>query len=141
MTALYKRDDGIVDFSGDRCIGCKSCVVACADANGLQPDTRVDSLHQAPNDLNSFTKNIIKLYKPADHSPDSFVKLQCMHCLDPACVAAYEQASALLAFLGYCHLADGDIDRAEAAYTAAANAAAPEPASAERARALAQTCG
>ncbi len=47
------------------------------------------------------------------------------------------QASALLAFLGYTHLAGGDIDRAETAYTAAATAAEPEPASPEQARALA----
>ncbi|CAN5860721.1 polysulfide reductase NrfD [soil metagenome] len=27
--ALIKRDDGIVDFDGDNCIGCKSCMQAC----------------------------------------------------------------------------------------------------------------
>ncbi len=27
--ALFKRDDGIVDFDGDSCIGCKSCMQAC----------------------------------------------------------------------------------------------------------------
>jgi Fe-S-cluster-containing dehydrogenase component/formate-dependent nitrite reductase membrane component NrfD len=27
--ALFKRDDGIVDFDGDACIGCKSCMQAC----------------------------------------------------------------------------------------------------------------
>lgn len=26
---LFKRADGIVDFGSDRCIGCKSCIVAC----------------------------------------------------------------------------------------------------------------
>jgi formate dehydrogenase beta subunit len=75
-------------YDATLCIGCKACVVACAEANDLNPDVTLDGLHQAPEDLNAFTKNIIKLYKPADHSPDSFVKLQCMHCLDPACVAA-----------------------------------------------------
>jgi len=76
-------------YDATKCIGCKSCVVACASENGLSPDTRVDPLHQSPIDLNSFTKTIIKLYKPDDgEGAYSFVKRQCMHCLDPFCVAA-----------------------------------------------------
>ncbi len=69
------------------CIGCKSCVAACAAANDTPPDTRGDGLHQSPTDLNDVTRNVIKLYKPADGSPSSFVKRQCMHCFDPACAA------------------------------------------------------
>jgi formate dehydrogenase beta subunit len=69
------------------CTGCKACVSACAEANGMVPDTRLTGLHQAPLNLNEFTKNIIKLYDPVS-GPQSFVKQQCMHCLEPACVAA-----------------------------------------------------
>jgi Fe-S-cluster-containing dehydrogenase component/formate-dependent nitrite reductase membrane component NrfD len=37
--ALYKRDDGIVDFDSSRCIGCKSCMQACPyDALYIDPD-------------------------------------------------------------------------------------------------------
>jgi Fe-S-cluster-containing dehydrogenase component len=77
-------------YDSTKCIGCKSCVVACAQANDLAPDTTLDSLHQAPNDLNAHTKNIIKLYKGEGANPSeyAFVKRQCMHCLDPFCVAA-----------------------------------------------------
>ncbi len=74
-------------YDATKCIGCKSCVAACAEANNTPPDTRRDGLHQAPDDLNDLTRNIIKLYKPADGSPGSFVKRQCMHCLEPACAA------------------------------------------------------
>ncbi len=75
-------------YDTTRCIGCKSCVAACAEANHLTPDTSLSGgLHQAPADLNAFTKNIIKLYKPADGSRWSYVKQQCMHCVDPTCVA------------------------------------------------------
>jgi len=69
------------------CIGCKACVSACSEANDTPPDTRADGLHQAPSDLNDLTRNIIKLYKSPDGSQVSFVKRQCMHCLDPACAA------------------------------------------------------
>jgi formate-dependent nitrite reductase membrane component NrfD/ferredoxin len=40
VTALYKRDDGVVDFNGDRCIGCKGCLQACPyDALYIDPDS------------------------------------------------------------------------------------------------------
>ncbi len=72
-------------YDATRCIGCKGCVAACSEANNTPPDTRTDGLHQAPNDLNDLTRNIIKLYKTSTES--SFVKRQCMHCLEPACAA------------------------------------------------------
>jgi len=38
--ALFKRDDGIVDFDGESCIGCKSCMQACPyDAIYIDADT------------------------------------------------------------------------------------------------------
>ena len=68
------------------CIGCKACVAACSEGNDLVPDTALSGgLYQQPASLNSQTKNIIKLYQ--GEKEWSFVKQQCMHCLDPACVS------------------------------------------------------
>ena len=40
VTALYRRDNGIVDFDGGKCIGCKACLQACPhDALYLNPNT------------------------------------------------------------------------------------------------------
>jgi Fe-S-cluster-containing dehydrogenase component/formate-dependent nitrite reductase membrane component NrfD len=40
VTALHKRDDGIVDLDRDACIGCKACMQACPyDALYLNDDT------------------------------------------------------------------------------------------------------
>ncbi len=39
VTALFRRDNGIVDFDRDACIGCKACMQACPyDALYIHPD-------------------------------------------------------------------------------------------------------
>ena len=39
VTAMYQRKDGIVDFSSERCIGCKACMQACPyDSIYIDPD-------------------------------------------------------------------------------------------------------
>ena len=72
------------------CIGCKTCVVACRDANGLATDYGVPTnrLYQAPVDLSPRAKTVIKLYADPDGMTRSYVKAQCMHCIDPACATA-----------------------------------------------------
>jgi len=74
-------------YDATRCIGCKACVVACKEANGLSPDPGPypGGLYDAPIDLSANTKNVIKLYREGDRI--SYMKAQCMHCVDPACAS------------------------------------------------------
>src|ERR1044071_632972 len=70
-------------YDATKCVGCKACVVACKDANKMPADTRASKLYDAPDGLNEFTKNVIQR-----SDSGSYVKKQCMHCVDPACVGA-----------------------------------------------------
>ena len=75
-------------YDATGCIGCKACVVACKAANNMPADTSGygQGLYDSADSLNQYTKNVIQLYK--DNDETSFVKKQCMHCIDPACVGA-----------------------------------------------------
>lgn len=82
------RDAAAMLYDATICTGCKACVSACAEANDLVPDTVLSGgLWQMPEDLNANTKNIIKLAKGETPNDLSYVKRQCMHCLEPACVS------------------------------------------------------
>jgi Fe-S-cluster-containing dehydrogenase component len=60
---------------------------ACNEANGLPADTLLSGgIWDMPTGLNAQTKNIIELYKDPQSDEFAYVKKQCMHCLDPACV-------------------------------------------------------
>jgi Fe-S-cluster-containing dehydrogenase component len=68
-------------YDATRCIGCRACVTACKTANNMP-----GNLYDPPNDLSGDTKNIIKLYE--NEGERSYMKQQCMHCIDPGCVNA-----------------------------------------------------
>ncbi len=74
-------------YDSTLCIGCKTCVVACQDANGLPRDpTGLGPRYDAPVDLSQRAKTVIKLYRQGEQH--AFIKAQCMHCVDPACTTA-----------------------------------------------------
>jgi formate dehydrogenase beta subunit len=76
-------------YDTTRCIGCKACMTACNEANDLAPDTRdTNGRWHVPLDLNENCKNIIKVWKDDATGEFSFVKHQCMHCVEPACTTA-----------------------------------------------------
>jgi Fe-S-cluster-containing dehydrogenase component len=75
-------------YDATHCVGCQACVSACAQANHLSQNGRLDTLRQGSRDLSDTSLNIIKLCNAGDGTASSFVKQQCMHCVDPACVAS-----------------------------------------------------
>jgi Fe-S-cluster-containing dehydrogenase component len=79
-----------------RCIGCRKCEQACAEVNGLpQPERSFEDLTvldaKRRPDERSYT--VVNRYVSGkiderDQLVPTFVKLQCMHCQDPACASA-----------------------------------------------------
>ncbi len=67
------------------CVGCNACTMACRDWNGTTPETDDRGLYDAPTELSADTWTLIQLYQ--GEGEYSFVKHQCMHCVDPACVS------------------------------------------------------
>lgn len=84
----------LVDLT--RCIGCRKCEQACQTVNSLSPpeqpfdDLTVLDRKRRPNER-AYT--VINRYYPGrrderDQLIPTFVKIQCMHCQDPACASA-----------------------------------------------------
>ncbi|MDX2118505.1 MAG: 4Fe-4S dicluster domain-containing protein [Planctomycetota bacterium] len=83
------RKGVLVDLG--RCIGCRRCEWACADAND-NPHGSLESY----DDQSAFATRrspaadslCVVNSGPATDTPRSFVKIQCMHCEKPPCVSA-----------------------------------------------------
>lgn len=84
---LRHRNDHHVGmlYDATKCIGCRSCEVACKKANHMPTEYDARGIWDAPRDLSAKTLTIVKLYQ--GEAKHSFVKRQCMHCVDPACVS------------------------------------------------------
>jgi len=67
------------------CVGCNACTNACRQWNETTPELDARGTYDAPTELSADTYTLIQLYQGEDDY--SFVKRQCMHCVDPACVS------------------------------------------------------
>ncbi len=73
-----------------RCVGCNACTRACKASNGLPPAVNV------PQALNSDTYTFIDVRQATagdGQAVQRYVKRQCMHCLNAACVSACPAAA------------------------------------------------
>lgn len=73
-----------------RCTGCSSCALACKESNGL-PNADVP-----PQALDSETYTFVEAREvttAGGQTETRYVKRQCMHCLNPACVSACPAAA------------------------------------------------
>ena len=91
----YESNRGVlVDLT--RCVGCRSCEVACSKEHGLPAPTAVADDFQileghpnpAPRRTDQTAYTVVNQYNSelADHP--LFRKIQCNHCLEPACLTA-----------------------------------------------------
>jgi Fe-S-cluster-containing dehydrogenase component len=78
-----------------RCIGCRACQVACKKENNLPLESTLgdkqvfgQAIYDSPRELSEETYTLIKLQQDPHTKESTFVKQQCMHCVDPACQSA-----------------------------------------------------
>lgn len=86
-TASRRADDAygvLVDLT--RCVGCRSCEVACAEANGLPAPSEADDKPGAPpRAANDKQWTVVNRHDTS--KGEVYAKSQCMHCVEPACAA------------------------------------------------------
>ena len=69
-----------------RCIGCRSCEVACSETWGnFVPDTKNDNAFDQRRDTSEKQFTVVNRF--STEKGEVFVKRQCMHCWQAACVA------------------------------------------------------
>ena len=79
-----------------RCVGCRSCEMACSRANQLpQPQSSGQaSIFDKKRTTSPTAYTVVNRYaNPKGGGRPTFVKTQCMHCVDPACASACPAAA------------------------------------------------
>ncbi len=87
----------LIDLS--RCIGCRSCQVACKEWNGLSADkTAQTGGYENPKDLTPNLYNRVRFIETADDGRNvtwRFVNERCLHCGDAGCLKVCPSPGAL----------------------------------------------
>ena len=80
-------DDASILIDLTRCVGCRTCEEACAQANGLpDPDWSDEFSYESERPTTETQWTAVNRYETS--KGEVFVKRQCMHCLGPACATA-----------------------------------------------------
>lgn len=82
---------GGVLFDATRCIGCRKCEAACNQVNELpKPAKSFDDLTvlETKRRTDAKTYTVVNKYLPEAGKPPVFRKIQCNHCMEPACASA-----------------------------------------------------
>ncbi len=91
----YESNRGVlVDLT--RCVGCRSCEVACSKEHGLPPPPAVADDFQileghsnsVPRRTDQTAFTVVNQYSSVLSDHPLFRKIQCNHCLEPACLTA-----------------------------------------------------
>ncbi len=86
----YPQSNGVL-FDNTRCIGCRKCEEGCNKVNELpEPDQAFSDLSVLDNQRRTTAKayTIVNRYDDADSGKGPlFRKVQCNHCLEPACAS------------------------------------------------------
>ncbi len=72
-------------YDSTRCIGCQSCEFACAEAHNL-PEPQDSPDPKVVRKLDETRRTVVNMYDTSES--EICIKEQCMHCNEPACVAA-----------------------------------------------------
>ncbi len=70
-----------------RCVGCRACEAACAEANDLTPPPVGDAVLAGLRPTTPERLTVVNRFQAPDGGP-RFAKRQCMHCVEPACASA-----------------------------------------------------
>ena len=69
-----------------RCVGCRNCEVACAEANDLPYPELLEMVADKPKDTDVDKYMVINLFETVKEA--TWVRHACMHCIEPACATA-----------------------------------------------------